>query len=112
VPAKTEFWVGTQLPKEPGTPTGGIASEPTFTRAQFRAAPRRSFDLFAVALIAPQFTAVPALDAGGRVHLTGAFPTRPLQISFDMTFESVGGQWRLFAISITTPDALQTRPQM
>jgi hypothetical protein len=64
---------------------------------------RRNFDLFAAALIAPQFTAAPALDANGRVHLTGAFPTRPLQISFDMTFESVGRQWRLFAISVTTP---------
>jgi hypothetical protein len=71
---------------------------------------RRNFDLFAAALIAPQFTAAPALDAGGRVHLSGAFPTRPLQIRFDMTFESVAGQWRLFAISVTTPDALQTRP--
>jgi hypothetical protein len=73
---------------------------------------RRNFDLFAAALIAPQFAAAPALDPGGRVHLSGVFPTRPLQISFDMTFESVGGQWRLFAISVTTPDAPQTRPQM
>jgi hypothetical protein len=70
---------------------------------------RRNFDLFAAALIAPQFAA-PALDARGRVHLTGVFPTRPLQISFDMTFEALDGQWRLFAISVTTPGAPQTRP--
>jgi hypothetical protein len=73
---------------------------------------RRNFDLFAAALIAPQFAAAPALDAGGRVHLSGVFPTRPLQIGFDMTFESVGGQWRLFAISVSTPGAPQTRLQM
>lgn len=66
---------------------------------------RRKFDLFAVALLAPQFPTPPALDASGRLRLTGFFPTRPLQINFDLTFESVGGHWRLFAISVATPNA-------
>ncbi len=66
---------------------------------------RRNFDLFAVALLAPRLTATPALDAKGMLHLAGLFPTRPLQIGFDLTFETVGGTWRLFAISITTPEA-------
>ncbi len=66
---------------------------------------RRNFDLFAAALLAPQFTPQPALDSNGRLRLTGFFPTRPLQISFDMTFQSVGGQWRLFAVSVATPEA-------
>ena len=66
---------------------------------------RRNFDLFAAALLAPQFAAAPALDANGRMRLTGFFPTRPLQISFDLTFHSVGGQWRLLAISVSTPEA-------
>jgi hypothetical protein len=66
---------------------------------------RRNFDLFAAALLAPKFTAAPALDSNGRMRLTGVFPTRPLQINFDLTFESVGGQWRLFAVAVTTPAA-------
>jgi hypothetical protein len=37
--------------------------------------------------------------------LTGYFPTRPLQINFDLIFQSVAGQWRLFGISIATPEA-------
>lgn len=66
---------------------------------------QRKFDLFAVALIAPQLTAPPDIDAGGILRLRGIFPTRPLQISFDIAFRSVAGQWRLQAVSITTPQA-------
>jgi len=64
---------------------------------------RRNFDLFGAALLAPQFSSEPFVDSSGKMHLTGTFPTRPLQISFDLTFQSVGGQWRLFAISVATP---------
>jgi hypothetical protein len=64
---------------------------------------RRNIDLFAVALMAPQFSAPPALDASGRLRLSGFFATRPLRIDFDLTFQSVGGLWRLLAISVATP---------
>lgn len=66
---------------------------------------RRNFDLYGVALLAPQLTAAPALDADKRLRLTGFFPTRPLQINFDLSFQVAGGQWRLFGVAITTPDA-------
>ena len=66
---------------------------------------RRKFDLFTVALAAPQLTAPPALDDHGMLRLTGFFPTRPLQINFDLLFQNTGGQWRLFGIAIATPDA-------
>ena len=39
------------------------------------------------------------------LRLTGYFPTRPLQINFDLIFQNVGGQWRLFGISVATPQA-------
>ena len=64
---------------------------------------RRNFDLFSVALAAPQLSAPPALDGNGMLRLTGAFPTRPLQINFDLLFQNAGGQWRLFGISVATP---------
>jgi len=73
---------------------------------------RRNFDLFAVALLAPQFTTPPVVDASGKLHLAGFFPTRPLRISFDLSFQSVGGQWRLFAIGVATPEAPATQSQL
>ena len=66
---------------------------------------KRNFDLFAVALIEPKLTAGPDLDSTGKLRLAGFFPTRPLQIRFDLTFQSVGGQWRLFAISVGASEA-------
>ncbi len=66
---------------------------------------RRNFDLYGAALLAPQLTAVPALDQRGFLHLAGYFPTRPQQINFDLLFANVGNQWRLFGIAVITPDA-------
>jgi hypothetical protein len=61
-------------------------------------------DLFQVALVAPQLSSPPRLETNGMLRLTGIFPTRPLQINFDLMFENVGGQWRLFGISVQTPE--------
>ena len=66
---------------------------------------RRNFDLYGAALLAPQLTAAPALDAEKRLRLTGFFPTRPQRINFDLSFQVVGEQWRLFRIAIATPEA-------
>jgi hypothetical protein len=66
---------------------------------------RRNFDLFAVALAAPQLSTAPYLDPNKMLRLIGYFPTRPLQINFDLTFQNVGGQWRLFGLSVATPQA-------
>jgi hypothetical protein len=72
---------------------------------------RRNFDLYGAALLAPQFTVVPALDQSGMLHLTGYIPTRPQQINFDLVFQVVGNQWRLYGISIATPEAAPAQPQ-
>jgi len=72
---------------------------------------RRNFDLFSVALAAPQLSAPPALDGNGMLRLTGFFPTRPLQINFDLLFQNVSGQWRLFGISVATPQVNAQPPQ-
>jgi hypothetical protein len=71
---------------------------------------RRNFDLYAAALVAPQLTAVPALDQRGYLHLTGFFPTRPQQIDFDLLFQNVANQWRPYGISISTPEAPSAAP--
>ena len=66
---------------------------------------RRNIDLFAVALIGPQLSTAPYLDPGKMLRITGFFPTRPLQINFDLTFQIVNGHWRLYGISVATPPA-------
>ncbi len=65
----------------------------------------RKFDLFAVSFATPQFNSMPQVDANGRIRLMGLFATSPLQIRFDLTFQSVDGEWKLLAISVATPQA-------
>jgi hypothetical protein len=70
---------------------------------------RRHFDLFSVALAAPQLSALPVLDGNGMLRLTGFFPTRPLQINFDLLFQNSGGQWRHFRCDAAGRDAAAGR---
>jgi hypothetical protein len=65
----------------------------------------RKFDLFAVAIEAPQLAAAPSIGSDRMLRLRGYFPTRPLQIEFDLLFQDVGGQWLLFGLSVATPPA-------
>jgi hypothetical protein len=64
---------------------------------------RSNVDLYGAALLAPQLTAVPALDQRDFLHLAGYFPTQPQQINFELLFQAVAKQWRLYGISISTP---------
>lgn len=66
---------------------------------------RRNFDLHAAAIIAPRLDEPPVLNPNGMLRLVGVFPTRPLQIHFDLLFQTVDGKWKLFGISVATPEA-------
>lgn len=61
---------------------------------------QQRIDLSAVAIIAPQLTDLPLLDAERRLKLKGYFTGQPVGIAFDLTFEAVHGNWRLFALNI------------
>jgi hypothetical protein len=45
------------------------------------------------------------------LRLTRHFPTRPQQIDFDLLFQNVGAQWRLFGIAVATPAAAAAQAQ-
>jgi hypothetical protein len=47
---------------------------------------QRNFDLFAAALLAPEFVSPPVVSADGRIRLKGFFPTLPLRIGFDLDY--------------------------
>ena len=71
---------------------------------------KRNFDLHAVAIAAPQLSAAPHIDNNKMLRLTGHFPTKPLRINFDLLFQNVASQWRLFGISVATPQAQDQQP--
>ena len=62
---------------------------------------REDLDLSGVAVIDPQLTVLPQIEANGMMHMAGFFPSVPKQVNFELAFAPVNGQWRLFGISVS-----------
>jgi hypothetical protein len=64
-------------------------------------------DLSNALLLGPSWTAAPASGNGGLLRPRGYFALRPTAISFDLSYQWVGGRWRLFGVGIN-PQSLAT----
>lgn len=42
----------------------------------------------------------PELTEKGFLRLTGYFPTKPLQVNFDLLYENIQGDWKLYGIAL------------
>jgi hypothetical protein len=66
----------------------------------------RGVDLSVVSVVAPQLTEAPTLDQQkGMLRLKGYFPWQPVQIIFEVLYQSVGGRWQLFGLSVNPSEA-------
>jgi hypothetical protein len=70
-----------------------------------------NIDLSGVAVIDPQLTLLPQIEANGLMHMAGFFPSVPTQVNFEMAYAPVGGRWRLFALSVSFGQAAPAAPQ-
>jgi hypothetical protein len=86
----------------PGFQTANSAARIAEAFANLR---QRNLDLSPILLFQPKLLRKPVLDAQGRLRVTGFFQTRPEQVNFDLIFELVGGQWRLFGMAVDTRQA-------
>jgi hypothetical protein len=68
-------------------------------------------DLSGVAVIDPQLTLLPQIEANGMMHMAGFFPSVPTQVNFELMFAPVGGRWKLFALSVSFGQAAPQAPQ-
>jgi hypothetical protein len=57
-------------------------------------------DLSRTLTVAPVFTKAPEINKSGLLHVQGLFPLRPVHINFELLFQPVNGQWRMFGISV------------
>jgi hypothetical protein len=57
-------------------------------------------DMLAVAVIEPQYKEPPRLTAKRMLYVAGRFSVTPRPVNFELLFEVVRGQWRLYGISI------------
>jgi hypothetical protein len=66
-------------------------------------------DLAPVTFVQPQLTQ-PARIEGGKLRMVGNFPTQPMQVNYDLSFEPVGGAWQLQGLSVNL-QAVQRQAQ-
>jgi len=62
----------------------------------------RNIDLFPAVVVSPKLSEAPKITQEQMLRLVGYFPTTPLQIQFQMLFQPVNGQWRLFGMAVNT----------
>ena len=73
---------------------------------------RDNIDLSGVAVIEPQLSLLPQIDANGMMHMVGFFPSVPTQVNFELVYAPVGGRWRLFGLSVSFGQAAPAAPQV
>lgn len=60
----------------------------------------QGIDLSNTVLLAPTYSAAPAIIAPGVLRAQGSFGLRPTAISFDLYYQWDAGRWKLFGVSI------------
>jgi hypothetical protein len=70
----------------------------------------RSVDLTPVIIFSPILTQQPTVTENNMLRLTGYYKTTPQQVHFDLLFQPVAGNWRLFGVAIRTLPADAPQP--
>jgi hypothetical protein len=93
-----------------GAPGFQANNSPATLAGIFEAVRTQQIDLSYSFNVSPSWDFAPAILQNGLLRARGQFPLRPTAIGFDMLFENVGGQWRLFGISVA-PQPISPPPQ-
>jgi hypothetical protein len=64
----------------------------------FEALRAQRIDVGATLVVIPTYQA--GIVQNGLLRILGSFPVRPARIGFDLLFQNVNGQWRLFGIAV------------
>lgn len=65
----------------------------------------RDLDLGPVTVIQPKLEREPVIDERGLLRVAGYFPSRPLQVNFELAWQYVDGRWLLFGIAVNPASA-------
>lgn len=82
-----------------GSNTFRAANPPAQLASIFEPFRANRIDLAPVTYVQPQLMQ-PARIEDGKLRMVGNFPTQPMQVNYDLTFEPVGGVWQLQGLSV------------
>jgi hypothetical protein len=66
----------------------------------FQALRNQQIDLGYTLVVAPTLQYPPRIVQDGLLRIRGSFPLRPAPIGFDLLFQNIAGQWRIFGIAV------------
>ncbi len=81
----------------PGFQAAATADQLIQSFAPLRAA---NLDLSPVAVVTPELNQAPVFTKEGLLRLTGRFPTKPVQINFDLAFQPNAGRWLMTGLAV------------
>ncbi len=87
-----------------GTRSFQAKNPPRQLASTFQAFRDNRIDMSPVVAIAPQLALQPTIT-NGTLRLVGAFPSRPMQVNFDLNFVPEDGAWKMsdMAVNLTRP---------
>ncbi len=77
---------------------------------------RDKLDLSGVAVLDPQLTLLPQIEANGMMHMAGFFPSVPTQVNFELLFQPVDGRvparpFKEFSVGLGSAAPTAPQPQ-
>lgn len=93
-----------------GAPSFAAANSAARLGEIFAGLRNQNLDLSGVAVLEPQLTVLPELNANGLMHMAGFFPSVPLQVNFDLIFAPANGRWQPLGISINVGQSAPSAP--
>jgi hypothetical protein len=88
-----------------GAPGFQQSNSPAKLAEVFKGLREQNIDLTPVILFSPVLLREPVINEQGMLHLIGYYKTTPQQVNFEVLFQPVQGQWRLFGLSVRTSPA-------
>ncbi|MGZ8348527.1 MAG: hypothetical protein ACXWU2_00755 [Allosphingosinicella sp.] len=61
---------------------------------------RQRIDLSNTLIVSPNLEFPPTFVQGGLLRIRGSFPLRPVAVGFDLLFQNIGGEWKIFGIAV------------
>jgi hypothetical protein len=83
-----------------GAPTFQSRNSAATLAGVFQALRDQRVEVANALVVNPTYEFAPTIVQGGLLRARGSFPLRPTAIGFDLLFQNVGGQWRIFGMAV------------
>lgn len=95
--------------RELGSPSFQTGNSAAALSGIFQSLRDQQIDLGYTLVVGPTLQYPAAIGQNGLLRIRGSFPLRPAPIGFDLLFQNIAGQWRIFGIAVAP--IVPSRPQ-